>query len=375
MSPAACAAPCWRSARAAGGERPASDIVWKQEQGTPDTPCPVVWHDLLFTVTDDGIVARLRRPAGPFDRSAPAARQLQSLAAGGRGTHLLSQHRRAVHRAGRRPAWRKARRKPARRRHAGLAGRRRTPLVHPRPARPVLHRTIHRHGELMKRIVWLTDIHLNFLRDQRSRRFSGDVAAEHPDAVLIGGDIGESHDVCDYLEQIRRALDPRRSTSCWATTISIAARSRKPAAAWSTCVSRTPGLFYLSALDVEPLGEGVGLVGDDGWADGRLGDYARSLVVMQDWRLIAEFAGLDKRRRWEVLKALGDEAAEHMRRVLPLVVRALRRGLPADARAARGAKPVGTKARSPTMPGCRTSPARPSARRSSKRWPPVPASG
>ncbi len=39
-----------------GGERPASDIVWKQEQGTPDTPCPVLWHDLLFTVTDDGIV-------------------------------------------------------------------------------------------------------------------------------------------------------------------------------------------------------------------------------------------------------------------------------------------------------------------------------
>ncbi|MBI3837234.1 MAG: PQQ-binding-like beta-propeller repeat protein [Planctomycetia bacterium] len=37
------------------GKRPISDIVWKYDQGTPDTPCPVLWNDLLFTVTDDGI--------------------------------------------------------------------------------------------------------------------------------------------------------------------------------------------------------------------------------------------------------------------------------------------------------------------------------
>ncbi|MEX2113558.1 MAG: PQQ-binding-like beta-propeller repeat protein, partial [Pirellulales bacterium] len=32
------------------------DVVWKYSQGTPDTPCPVVWRETLFTVTDDGIV-------------------------------------------------------------------------------------------------------------------------------------------------------------------------------------------------------------------------------------------------------------------------------------------------------------------------------
>jgi outer membrane protein assembly factor BamB len=37
------------------GKRPPSDIVWKVEKGTPDSPCPVVWKDLLLTVTDDGI--------------------------------------------------------------------------------------------------------------------------------------------------------------------------------------------------------------------------------------------------------------------------------------------------------------------------------
>ena len=37
------------------GERPHSEIVWQHERGTPDSPWPVVWGDLLFVVTDQGI--------------------------------------------------------------------------------------------------------------------------------------------------------------------------------------------------------------------------------------------------------------------------------------------------------------------------------
>jgi outer membrane protein assembly factor BamB len=37
------------------GELERRDIVWRDSQGTPDTCCPVVWGELLFTVTDDGI--------------------------------------------------------------------------------------------------------------------------------------------------------------------------------------------------------------------------------------------------------------------------------------------------------------------------------
>lgn len=37
------------------GKLAAGNIVWKYDQGTPDTPCPVLWNELLFTVTDDGI--------------------------------------------------------------------------------------------------------------------------------------------------------------------------------------------------------------------------------------------------------------------------------------------------------------------------------
>jgi outer membrane protein assembly factor BamB len=37
------------------GELTYRDIAWKYESGTPDTCCPVVWDQWLFTVTDDGI--------------------------------------------------------------------------------------------------------------------------------------------------------------------------------------------------------------------------------------------------------------------------------------------------------------------------------
>lgn len=37
------------------GELTRRDIVWKETEATPDTCCPVLWRDLLFTVSDNGI--------------------------------------------------------------------------------------------------------------------------------------------------------------------------------------------------------------------------------------------------------------------------------------------------------------------------------
>lgn len=46
------------------GELTHRDIAWKYGEGTPDTCCPVVWNDLLFTVTDDGIARCLDANSG-----------------------------------------------------------------------------------------------------------------------------------------------------------------------------------------------------------------------------------------------------------------------------------------------------------------------
>ena len=81
--------------------------------------------------------------------------------------------------------------------------------------------------------------------------------------------------------------------------------------------ARVPGLHWLPGAGVVGLTPETALVGHDGWADGRFGDHERSDVFLNDDRLIEELAGLDGRERLLRLHALGDEAAAHLRAVLP----------------------------------------------------------
>ncbi|WP_162666601.1 hypothetical protein [Gemmata massiliana] len=61
------------------------------------------------------------------------------------------------------------------------------------------------------------------------------------------------------------------------------------------------------------------MVGHDGWGDGRLDDDYGSDVPLNDFGLIEEFDGLteNKDKRLAKLHALGDQAAAHLRAVLP----------------------------------------------------------
>jgi hypothetical protein len=59
------------------------------------------------------------------------------------------------------------------------------------------------------------------------------------------------------------------------------------------------------------------LIGHDGWGDARFGNHTTSTIMLNDFRLIKEIAFLDKPALGKALNALGDEAADHVRRVLP----------------------------------------------------------
>jgi predicted phosphohydrolase len=165
------------------------------------------------------------------------------------------------------------------------------------------------------KIAWLTDIHLNFLRPPEREHFLSRVRDAQPDAVLLSGDIGEAHDVLAFLRQIALA---------WPCPIyfvlgnhdfyfgSIAEVRQRV----QTLCQEEPRLRYLTQVGVEELAPGMGLVGHDGWADAQLGDYERSTVMLNDYRLIAELAGYSKQSRQGVLRAMGQAAAEHVRRNL-----------------------------------------------------------
>ncbi len=172
----------------------------------------------------------------------------------------------------------------------------------------------------MKRITWLSDIHLNFLSTEGVREFLASVRQSQPDAVLLGGDIGEAHDVVEYLTEIDDALGVPVYFVLGNHDYYHGSIRDVRAPVEQLCAGR-PRLHYLSAIEtpIELTGQ-VGLVGHDGWGDARLGDYEHSRVQMSDDLLIEDLRDLDRAARRKVLEALGDEAAAQLRRVLPMAL-------------------------------------------------------
>jgi Icc protein len=168
----------------------------------------------------------------------------------------------------------------------------------------------------MKRFAWLTDIHLNFLEAGACHAFLDSVSRLRVDGVLISGDIAEGHTLGTYL----RMIDKRLTCPVYFVLgnhdyyFSSIAKVRRQVRDICRMSER---LHWLSDGMVVPLNETTGLLGHDGWADGRIGGYFNSTVIMSDYLVIDELANVDSQNRYERLNALGDETAAFLRDHLP----------------------------------------------------------
>lgn len=183
----------------------------------------------------------------------------------------------------------------------------------------------------MPRLGWMTDIHLNFLSDPDSRAFLDRVRGEDLDAVLIGGDISESPTLEHHLTMIANHLP------CPVYFVlgnhdfyhSSVAATRGMVRAVCQAFSN---LHWLSQERVITISEQTALIGHDGWADGRNGDFIGSETLLNDFFLIQELRDAgnlserlfveDSMKRGKldllkVLETLAEEAADHFRCVLP----------------------------------------------------------
>ncbi len=174
------------------------------------------------------------------------------------------------------------------------------------------------------RLAWLTDIHLNFLSERPVDDFLASVAAHRPDAVLIGGDIGEAPSLPGYLRRIAGRLG-RPIYFVLGNHDFYHGSFRAVHAAVEKLTTESRWLTWLTRAGVVTLTPEVGLVGHDSWADGRCGDYQNSWVIMNDYLLIEEFAGLRQAGRLDKLHELGDAAAAYFRAILPEAFRQYRR--------------------------------------------------
>ncbi len=167
----------------------------------------------------------------------------------------------------------------------------------------------------MKRLAWLTDLHLKFVIAGHGERLCRSVAETGADAVLFTGDIGEAHDEEPLLKALDVGLGMPPYFVLGIHDFHGGGIARVRAGIQGLC-ARSPRLTYLTRAGFVALTEETGPIGHDS----RVGDYAGSGVLLDDYRLIEGLAGLDKEARLGRLPALGDEAAAHFRSLLPVAL-------------------------------------------------------
>lgn len=137
------------------------------------------------------------------------------------------------------------------------------------------------------KLAWLTDIHLNFLDSSERKHFYNEIEKTHCDSVLISGDIAEAPSLVSILsemaDQIKKptyfVLGNHDYYRGQVSNVREAARE----------LTKThERLFWLPASGPQLLAKNTILLGQDGWADGRLGDYQNSRVVLNDSRMIVD---------------------------------------------------------------------------------------
>src|SRR5262245_58581983 len=131
----------------------------------------------------------------------------------------------------------------------------------------------------MKRLAWLTDIHLNFHRPQAAEAFLASLADAKADAFLIGGDIGEATDV---IRRLKALVDWLRRPIFFVLGNHVFYRGSIATVreAVRHLGSDVPDLPWLPDAGVVSLTDETCLVGAEGWGDGRLGDYYNSDVIL-----------------------------------------------------------------------------------------------
>ncbi|MGE0707514.1 MAG: metallophosphoesterase [Planctomycetota bacterium] len=157
------------------------------------------------------------------------------------------------------------------------------------------------------RLAWASDVHFDFVDDDHVRALCARISDSDVDALLLGGDVAVASTVLDWVARLSRYLarpvhfvlgnhDYYRG--------SVSEVRARAAALPSPC-------HWLPARGPTELEPGLGLVGHGGWGDGRVGDFLRSPVLLNDYRLIEELAvaRFEREALLPLLRAYGDDAA------------------------------------------------------------------
>lgn len=165
------------------------------------------------------------------------------------------------------------------------------------------------------KLIWLTDIHLNFLGATGRQDFYQTIINESIDGLLISGDIAEAPSVSDQLKEMAKIIQKPiyfvlgNHDYYRGKVDSLRQEMRE-------LMQAEPLLHWLPASGAQDLGNQTFLLGEDCWADGRYGDYENSPVVLNDSRLIIdllESTFFGESSLIEKMQELADRDANHLK--------------------------------------------------------------
>ena len=157
------------------------------------------------------------------------------------------------------------------------------------------------------RLVWCTDLHLNFVDIRHWELWVDQVKSTRPDALLIGGDISESEDLLVQLDRMDRALEipiyfVLGNHDYYRSSIQRVRSTLRSA------VSAYRNWRFLTGSAAISLTPQVALVGHDAWGDASLGDFENSKVHLHDFDRIDDLRWLSRPSLYERLRELGRDS-------------------------------------------------------------------
>ena len=137
------------------------------------------------------------------------------------------------------------------------------------------------------KLAWLTDIHLNFIDKNARQKYYQEIVNIQCDGVLISGDIAEAPCLADILnEMVAHVKKP--VYFILGNHDYYRGQVNEVRDAMRMLTESHEKLFWLPASGIQQLSNDIFLIGQDGWADGRLGDFTNSRAVLNDSRMIAD---------------------------------------------------------------------------------------
>jgi predicted MPP superfamily phosphohydrolase len=164
------------------------------------------------------------------------------------------------------------------------------------------------------KFAWLTDIHLNFIEDVSRQKFYQEIVNTECDGVLMSGDIAEAPNLIDILNEMARYIN-KPIYFVLGNHDYYRGQISEVHDAMTALTKEHDKLFWLPAAGMQKLDNNTFLIGQDGWADGRLGDYQNSRVVLNDSRMIADLFQekmLGKYQLLEKMQQLADADAKRL---------------------------------------------------------------